>query len=45
MNAEVLAKIIDTLCNVADKVEMTEEENKYYDMAVGLIAMMAKGLQ
>ena len=45
MNAKVLAKIIDTLCNVADRVKMTEEERKYYYMAIGLISMMAKGQQ
>lgn len=40
MSKEELKKIIEVLCDVADRADMSDEEGKYYDMAIGLISLM-----
>ena len=43
MDNKTIAKIIETLCDVAERTEMSEEEKKYYDMAIGIVSIMSKG--
>ena len=40
MDAKTIAKIIDVLDNIAKKTELTEEEEKYLNIAIGIIAML-----
>ena len=44
MDSKTIAKIIETLCDIAERTEMSDEEQKYYDMAIGFISVMQKGL-
>ena len=40
MDNQTIAKIIETLCNIAERTEMSKEETEYYDMAIGLVSIM-----
>ena len=40
MDNQTVAKIIETLCAVAERTEMSKDEEEYYDMAIGLISIM-----
>ena len=42
MDNQTIAKIIETLCSVAERTEMSKEEEEYYDMAIGLVSIMSE---
>ena len=42
MDNQTIAKIIETLCNIAERTEMSKEETEYYDMAIGLVSTMSE---
>lgn len=42
MDNQIIAKIIETLCSIAERTAMSKEETEYYDMAIGLISIMSE---
>ena len=42
MDNQTIAKIVETLCSVAERTEMSKDEEEYYDMAIGLISIMSE---
>jgi len=42
MDNKTIAKIIETLCNIAERTEISKEETEYYDMAIGLVSTMSE---
>lgn len=42
MDNKTIAKIIETLCEVKERTEMSEEEKKYFDMAIGICSMLSQ---
>ena len=42
MDNQSIAKIIEVLFDVAERTEMSKDEEEYYDMAIGLISIMSE---
>lgn len=41
MEKELITRIISVMCDVFDRTDMTEEEEKLCDMGIGFLAMIA----
>ena len=42
MDNQTISKIVETLCAVAERTEMSKDEEEYYDMAIGFISLMSE---